>query len=451
MPDLEFDSSLIVDIQKLIEKDQQAALLNILIDLHPADIEDILNRLKKEDRKYLFNLLPTELASEVLIELDTPVVEQVLEEASEEKISIIVDQMDSDDAADIVAELPTEVAEKVLFHMEEEGKQEVQELLHYKEDTAGGIMALEFLSMQESATVNETIERIRDLREEMEDIYQVWVVDENDQLIGSVSLTELVLAKGYITLREIMEVELVSVRVDIDQEEVANLFRKYDLISVPVVDDKNRLVGRITVDDIVDVLEEEGSEDIARISGAPDEEILEESTFLLSRARLPWLLVAFVGEIIAAFILESFSATLTQKVLTAFFIPIVMAMGGSTGQQSSVIVVRGLATGDIELRDTRKRLYKEFKISLINSMFFSLLLFIIVYFWDGWLFATILSASMFIVINNAAIVGALIPLTFKRFKIDPALAAAPFVSTSNDIFGLLIYLTITTLSLKFVL
>jgi len=335
--------------------------------------------------------------------------------------------------------------------MEEEGSQEVQELLHYKEDTAGGIMALEFLALSEASTVNETIERIREEREELEDLYQVWAVDEKEQLSGSVSLTELVLAKGYTTLREIMEVDLISVSVDVDQEEVANIFRKYDLINLPVVDDQKKIVGRITVDDIVDVLEEEGSEDIARISGAPDEEILEESTLVLSRARLPWLLVAFVGEILAAFILESFSATLTQKVLTAFFIPIVMAMGGSTGQQSSVIVVRGLATGDIDLRDTRQRLYKEFKISLINSLFFAVLLFVIVYFWDGWLFATILSASMFIVINNAAIVGALIPLTFKRFNIDPALAAAPFVSTSNDIVGLLIYLTITTLSLKFVL
>lgn len=448
MPNIDFEY-IIDDIQELIEKKQDGALLNIIMDLHPADIEDILNRLKREDRQYLFKLLPTDLASEVLTELDTPIIEQVLEEASDERISTIVDQMDSDDAADIVAELPREVAQRVLDQMQEEGSQEVKELLHYKDDTAGGIMALEFLAMPESSTVNETIERIRDLHEEMEDLYTVWVVNEHNHPVGKVSLTDLVLAKGYMTLREIMDVDLVTISVDQDQEEVANAFRKYDLISAPVVNEDSQIVGRITVDDIVDVLEEEGSEDIARIAGAPDEEILEESPFVLSRARLPWLLVAFAGEIVAAIILQSFSATLSQMVITAIFIPIVMAMGGSTGQQSSVIVVRGLATGDIDLRDTRKRLFKEFKIALINSLFFSILLFVIVFFWESWQFAAILSGSMFIVINNAAIVGALIPLTFKRLNIDPALAAAPFVSTSNDIVGLLIYLTITTISLRF--
>jgi magnesium transporter len=450
MPNIEFDS-VIDDIQDLIEKQQGGALLNILIDLHPADIEDILNRLRKEDRKYLFHLLPTELASEVLTELDTPIVEQVLEEASEEKISNIVDQMDSDDAADIVAELPAEVAQKVLDQMEEAGSQEVQELLHYKEDSAGGIMALEYLSMPESATVNETIERIRDVHEEMDDVYNVWVVDEQNRTVGSVSLTDLVLAKGYATLREIMDVDVLTINVDMDQEEVANEFRKYDLISAPVVNQNQQIVGRITVDDIVDVLEEEGSEDIARIAGAPDEELLEESTFLLSRARLPWLLVAFIGELIAAFILDSFTETMSRIVISAVFIPIIMAMGGSTGQQSSVIVVRGLATGDIDLRDTRSRLFKEFKISLLNSIFFSLLLFLIVFAWDSWQFAAVLSVTMFIVINNAAVVGALVPLTFKRLKIDPALAAAPFVSTSNDVIGLLIYLSIITISLRFLI
>ncbi len=450
MDEINFEST-ITDIEKLIESKQAGHLLNILIDLHPADIEDILNRLKKDDRKYLFHLLPTELASEVLSELDTPLVEQVLEEASEKSISLLVDHMESDDAADLLAELPEEIAIKVLDHMAVEGQQDVKALLHYKDDTAGGIMALEFLSMPETATVNETIERIREVRDDFDDLYNIWVVDENNSLIGSVSLTDLVLAKGYTTLREIMDVDIQYVTVDMDQENVANFFKKYDLISVPVVNQAGKLVGRITVDDIVDVLEEEGSEDISRLSGAPDEEILEESAFVLSKARLPWLAVAFFGEIAAAMILDSFSATLAQKVMAAFFIPIIMAMGGSTGQQASVIVVRGLSTGDISISDTKSRLFKEFRISLINSVIFASMIFLIVFVWDGPVFASILAISMFIVINNAAVIGALVPLMFKRFNIDPALAAAPFVSTSNDIIGLLIYLTITTLSLKFAL
>ena len=441
--------NILPDIEKLIESDNRGALLNILIDLHPADIEEIVNRLKKDQRKYVFNLLPTELASEVLSELDTPVVEQVLEDASEEKITDLVDHMDSDDAADIIGELPEEVAEKVLDQMEDEASHEVQELLHHAEDTAGGIMALEFVAMPETATVNETIEAIREARDEVEDLYAIWVVDENQRLIGSVSLTDLVLAKGYTTLREIMDVDVPYVRVDMDQEEVANFFKKYDLVSAPVVDENMRLVGRITVDDVVDVLEEEGSEDLAYLAGAPDEEVLEDSAFVVSRARIPWLMVAFFGEIIAAFILNNFEVTLKQKVMAAFFIPIVMAMGGSTGQQSSVITVRGLATGDISIKDTGSRLLKEFRVALINSLFFSALIFGIVYLWDGPLFATILATSMFIVINNAAIVGALVPLIFKKLNIDPALSAAPLVSVSNDIVGLIIYLSITTIFLNY--
>ena len=441
--------NILPDIEKLIESDNRGALLNILVDLHPADIEEILNRLKKDQRKYLFNLLPSELASEVLPELDTPVVEQVLEDASEEKITDLVDKMDSDDAADIIGELPEEVAEKVLDRMEDEASHEVQELLHHAEDTAGGIMALEFVAMPETATVNETIEAIREARDEVEDLYAIWVVDENQRLIGSVSLTDLVLAKGYTTLREIMDVDVPYVTVDMDQEEVANFFKKYDLVSAPVVDENMHLVGRITVDDVVDVLEEEGSEDLAYLAGAPDEEVLEDSAFVVSKARIPWLMVAFFGEIAAALILNSFEVTLKQKVMAAFFIPIIMAMGGSTGQQSSVITVRGLATGDISIKDTGSRLLKEFRVALINSLFFSSLIFGIVYLWDGMLFATILAASMFIVINNAAIVGALVPLLFKKLNIDPALSAAPLVSVSNDIVGLIIYLSITTLFLKY--
>ena len=441
--------SFLPDIENLIEQRNDGALLNIIIDLHPADIEEILNRLKKEQRKYLFDLLPTELASEVLPELDSPIADQVLEDMDEEEISSLVDQMDSDDAADVISELDEDVAARVLEKMDEEEAHDVKSLLHHDEDTAGGIMAVEFIAMPANATVNAAIEEIRNNREEFDDIYSIWVVDENQRLIGSVSLTDLVLAEGGNLLSEIMDTDVLYVNVDMDQEEVARFVRKYDLVSVPVVDEQMHLVGRITVDDVVDVLGEEGSEDLAYMAGAPDEEVLEESTFILSRARIPWLLVAFFGEIVSAFILNSFETTLQQKVISAYFIPIIIAMGGSTGQQASVIVVRGLATGDINLSDTRKRLFKEFRVSLLNSIFFSLLLFGIVFFWDGVIFATILAVSLFIVINNAAFVGALVPLTFKRFNIDPALAAAPFISTTNDIAGIIIYLGITTFSLGY--
>ncbi|MCB0283500.1 MAG: magnesium transporter [Calditrichae bacterium] len=448
MADIQLDS-ILPDMEALIDQNQKGALLNILIDLHPADIEGIINRLRKEKRKYLFDLLPAELASQVLSELDAPVAEDVLHEISEERITSIITEMDSDDAADIIGELPDHVQAKVLDTLENDVSDEVKSLLRYDEDTAGGIMATEVLSMPDEATVNETIEKIRELHEEFDNLYYVWVVNSAGKYLGSVSLTSLVLAHGNTKLNKIMDTDTQAISSDMDQEEVANFFKKYDIVSAPVVDTHGKLIGRITIDDIVDVLEEEGSEDIARIAGAPDEEIQEDSAFIISRARIPWLLVAFAGELVAAYILSFFSLQLSQQVIIALFIPVVMAMGGASGQQASVTVVRGLATGDIELRDTKTRLYKEFRISLLNSLFFSFLLFGIVYLWYGLIFAIILGGSMFIVINNATVLGALVPLMFKRLNIDPALAAAPLVSTTNDIIGLVIYLTITTVILSF--
>jgi len=443
MAELQIDS-ILPDIEGLIDYQQKGALLNIMVDMHPADIEGVLNRLKKDKRKYLFDLLPTELASEVLSELDTPVAEDVLEEIGDERISSIIHEMDSDDAADIVAELPDDVQERILDTLEDEVSDDVKELLVHDEDSAGGIMALEVLSMPDEATVNETIDKIREVRDEVDHLYNIWVVDENESFLGSVSLTDLVLAAAKVKLHTIMDSDIQTIHVSMDQEEVANFFKKYDLVSAPVVDDAGKLVGRITIDDIVDVLEEEGSEDMARISGAPDEEIQEDSAFIISKARIPWLLVAFIGELFAAFILHQFDLEPGQQVMIAAFIPIIMAMGGASGQQASVTVVRGLAMGDIELHDTGSRLFKEFRVSILNSTFFSILLFLIVYWWAGLMFAIILAGSMFIVINNATVLGALVPLFFKRINIDPALAAAPLVSTSNDIIGILIYLSITT-------
>ena len=438
--------AILPDIKELIEKENKGALQNILIDLHPADIAQIFSHLNKDERAYFFTVIPTHLASKVLAELDPPLIEELTEGLGINKIAAIVSEMDSDDAADFVSALPEELVPEILKRIPREESDEIKELLHYEEDTAGGIMALEYVALPATATVNQAIEEIRRLRakQEISHVYSVYVVDEENHLLGTVSMTDLVLADGNTLLKDIMETDIPTVSTDMDQEEVANIFRKYDLVSMPVVDKENHLVGRITVDDIVDVMEEEGAEDMAYIAGAPDEEITEESTFKLARARLPWLLVAFFGETISALLLNQFNATLQQKVMVAFFIPIVMAMGGSTAQQASVIVIRGLATGDLSVRDTTKRLIKEFRISFFNSLFFAALIFIIVYLCDTVFFAGILAVSIFVVINNAAIIGALVPLTFKRLKIDPALAAAPFISTANDILGILIYLSITT-------
>lgn len=321
-------------IRELIDKKNQGALLNLLIDLHPADVADLLTDLKKDERKYLFPLLPTEKASAVLTELDPPIVDQLIQDVSDERLSTLVDKMDSDDAADIISELPDDVAQSVLEQIPDEISEDVKELLLYEEDTAGGIMALEFVSVNNKSTVNETIKAIRKVRKKMKTVHTIWVTDDDEKLIGSVSLTDLVLAKGKSLISKIVNKEIKFVYTDMDQEEVAIFFRKYDLVTLPVVNSSHQLVGQITIDDIIDVVEEEASEDISLFAGASDEEIQEDSFLKISWVRLPWLMVAFIGQLIAALIVQQFEGTLVQIIALTFFMPVIMAMGGNSGIQS---------------------------------------------------------------------------------------------------------------------
>jgi magnesium transporter len=281
---------------------------------------------------------------------------------------------------------------------------------------------------------------LRKKAEDVEEVYNVYAVDQQRILRGVVSLKDLVLATPKAKLSEIMDKDCVSIRPEMDQEKVANLFLKYDLISAPVVDEEGRLVGRITVDDVLDVVEEEASEDMTLMAGITDEKIRERSIFRQSGVRLPWLLVAFVGEMISALVLSRFRASLNQIVASAFFIPLIMAMGGNTGIQSATIVIRGLGTGDINLRDTSRQLLKEIGVALLNGFIISLLLFGVVSLWQGDpKFGLILSCSMIAVLINAAFMGTLIPFFLKRIGVDPAIATGPFITTSNDVLGLVVY------------
>ncbi len=434
----------------LLDNNQNELVLNILADLHAADIADLLERIDEEYRAKILSLLDEETASEVLTELDESIREDLLENLDSTRIAQLVNEMDSDDAADLVSGLSDERATEVLSQVESEYSEDIQELLHYPEDTAGGIMAKEFVAVNANSTVEEAIEILRNKREEVENIYQCYVVDDFGKLVGAVSLKELILAKPYSRIREIMDEDVFAIRDDMDQEEVARIFEKYDLVSAPVVNSRHQLIGRITIDDIVDVIQEEAEEDIARYAGIGEEEILDESTWPIIKARIPWLIVAFFGEIVSALVMQMHQATLDQILAAAFFVPLVMAMGGSTGQQSSIIVVRGLATGEIEMRDTRRRLIREIKASVLNGLIIAAMIFTVVVIWFGtWQFALILSATLVIVILNASIFGALIPFVFKKFNIDPANATGPFVATFNDVVGLLIYFGLMTAMLNF--
>ncbi len=441
------------NIQELVEQGKLDYVRNILADLHPADIADLIERLEPEYRERVFSLLPAETAAEVLAELKDIPKEDVLEALDSSKLAEVISEMDSDDATDVVSELPEEKATEVLEKVEEETSEEIEELLRYEEDTAGGLMAKEILAVNANATVAQAIEELRRMKmeeEEIEELYRVYVVDDFGKLVGAVSVVHLILADPQTKIKEIMEPDVIAIQSDMDQEEVAQIFKKYDLVSAPVVNKNYKLIGRITIDDILDVIEEETDEDLARIAGTGEEEILEESVFKISRARLPWLIVSFIGEICSAFILENFSATISQIVASAFFIPIVMALGGSSGQQSAIIVVRGLATGEIALMDLSRRIWREFRASLLNGIIIALLIFAVVSLWQGDRhFALILSSTLIIVVMNASIFGAIIPFIFKKFNVDPAIATGPFVATFNDVVGLLIYFSLLKIAFQY--
>lgn len=439
------------DIKNLLDNNQVDFIRNIIADLHPADISDLIEHLDSEERKKIFSILPPETAGDVLVELEDPPTEVLLEEMDPSAIARMVDHMDSDDAADVLSELPIEKVTEVLDKVEEESSVDIQELLTYREDTAGGIMAKEYVAVNANRTVQQAIDDLRQIREKVGEFYNFYVVDDFGKLVGFVSLKDLILAEPAAKIQEIMNPEIVAIESHIDQEEVARIFHKYDLVSAPVVNLRHKLIGRITIDDILDVINEETDEDIGRIAGTGEEEILEESVFRISRARLPWLILSFLAEIISAFILDSFSATLNQIIAAAFFVPLVMAMGGNTGTQTSIIVVRGLATGEIGMRDIRRRLWREIRVTLLIGFMLALLILGVVTLWqDNIRFAGVLAGTLILVVINASLVGSMVPFLLKKINIDPALATGPFISAFNDVVGLLIYFAVLTFSLTII-
>ncbi|MDX9759470.1 MAG: magnesium transporter [Bacteroidota bacterium] len=440
------DAELLEDIEELVRADARPALLNILLDLHSADIASIINELPREEGRYLFEMLPPEEASEVLLDLHENVREDFLEELTAKRLSEIVEELDSDDAVDIVAELDEDIAEQVLEKLEPEDSAELRALLSYDEETAGGLMATEFPTVLLSGTVEDAIDAVRQTAEETPDIYEVYVVDEDGSMRGVVDLKNLLLVKPRTPVSEIYDSDVISVRTDVDQEDVANVMRKYDLLTLPVVDTNNHPVGIITFDDIADVIHEEAQEDIQRMSGIMEDTDTSSSIFEIFRGRLPWLLVGFAGELLAAMVLSSFEAQISKVIAAAFFIPIIMAMGGNAGIQASSIVVRGLATGELALSKTFRRLGREFFAALLNGSILSSLLFVVVYLWIGDAsFGITVALSLLVVITNATLVGATVPLILDRMNIDPALATGPFITTSNDALGLFIYLGFLTI------
>jgi len=443
---IELDEEILTDIRELIHEDARISLLNILADLHAADIADLIENLDGDARRYVFGLLSPRVASEVLTELNETLRAALLPTISIDGIIKIVGELESDDAADLIAELPEEIAATVFRTIAAEDAAKVRQLMRYPEDTAGGIMATEVLSVLKTDTVKTAIRKVRQFAKQGIKPDTLYVVDQGGVLIGFLPVSELILQGPGRKMGNVMNPHVISVRADLDQEEVANLIQKYDLVSVPVVDDRNRVIGRITIDDIVDVIKEEATEDIERMAGLVGSEETSTPIFRTSGIRLPWLLLGFLGEMLSAAVLKSFQASLEEIIAAAFFIPIIMAMGGNAGIQSSAIVVRGLATGDVRFGQTGKRLGKEFRIALLNGAILSTLIFLVSYVWFHDIrFGLTVGFALLVVVLNATVVGATVPLLLDKYKIDPAIATGPFITTTNDALGLLIYFGFVTL------
>jgi len=444
---IQVDTALLDDISNLIEAGSLDSLLNILTDLHPADIAEIINHLSAEDASKIFKLLDTETAGEVIIEVDENLREYILSEIDKKKITDIIDELDTDDATDIVADLPENIQEHVLDNIDKEYSEDVKELLKYPEDSAGGIMNSTFVAVLESHTIKDAIDEIRKFADDIDHIYQLYVLKPTEELIGTVLIKALLINPLDTRISSVMEEDLIYVTPEVDQEEVAKIMEKYDLVAIPVVNEQRKMIGRITIDDIVDVINEEAAEDIQKIAGLSEEEEYNYSAYRISTIRLPWLLVSLFGEMISAYVLQSFHATIERIYIAGVFIPIIMAMGGSAGTQSAIVVVRGLATDNLWLSESYKRLFKELRVATINGFACGLILLVTttVFWQEQFNFTLILSVSLVVIMINATMIGAFIPLFLKRLKFDPAISTGPFVQTANDIVGLIIYFTLITI------
>lgn len=412
--------------------------------VHPADIAEILDRVNLKEAQFIYRLLDEDIASDVLIELDEDVRDQFLASFSAKEIAEQIDKMDTDDAADLIQELPSELVENVLSELEDADQaNEIAALLEYDEDSAGGLMAKEYISANINWTVKEALTNLREQAQEISYVYTIYVVNDSNKLIGTLSLKSFLYAEDNTKIIDLYIPEPKFVSVETPAEEVAKIMQKYDLVAIPVVNAAKTLLGRITIDDVVDVMQEEAERDYQMASGLSEKVESRDSVWLLTRARLPWLLVGLVGGILGSLVIGSFEEELMLFPTMAFFIPLIAAMGGNVGVQSSAIIVQGLANNSLSYDSTFQKVLKEVMVALINGLVLATLIFSYTLLLDnGVKLALTVSIALFAVIIFAGIFGTLVPLMLHKYKIDPALATGPFITTSNDIIGLLLYFTI---------
>ncbi len=437
----------IKQLEEYIEQSdtRQAALM--LHGVHPADIAELFQELNLKQSEWLFNLIDdNEKKADVLMELDEEDRKKLLEGMDSEQIGHFIDLLDTDDAVDLIQELDEEDRDEVIQHIDDmEQAGNIVDLLQYDEDTAGGMMGTEMIVVNENWSMPQCIKEMRLQAENLDDIYYVYVVDDGERLKGILPLKKMITDPSVSKIRRVMDPEPVSVRTDTPIDDVALDFEKYDLVAMPVVDSIGRLVGQITVDDVMDEVREQNERDYQLASGLSSDVDADDSILAQTKARIPWLLIGIGSGILASLILAGFESQLAICTALALFIPIIGGTGGNVGVQASAIVVQGLANGSLELREFSRQLGKEVLVGLLNATIISLVIFVYNLITLPHNFAVTLSVavSLFIVVMFATLLGTIVPLTLEKLKINPALATGPFIQISNDIVGLVIYVYIS--------
>lgn len=439
-------------LREAISKDEAALIQESMPEANPPDILTVLYELNTEESKYIIKLLDKERAADIIVEIEEEQQTAFLKNFTSKEIADFIDYLESDDGADILNRLPIQTREEVIANMgNAEKARHVKDLIRYEEDRAGGLMAKELIKVNLNWTVNQCIEEIRRQAENVEKLYSIYVVDEKNHLLGKVSVKKLLLSNGNTTVADIYDEEIVSVPTYMEEEEVASIMQKYDLEAVPVVDVLNRLVGRITIDDIVDVITEMAEEERQLMAGiSEDVEERTDNVWLLSRARLPWLIIGMAGGLLGARFIGIFENDIALLPAMAFFIPLITATGGNVGIQSSTLVVQSLASSSVFGDSLTKRLAKVLIVAIINGLALSaLVLGFNLIFGQEFKLALVVSIALFSVVLLASLMGTITPLALDKFGINPAMASGPFITTANDLLGLAVYFSVAHLLYNF--
>ena len=452
MQEFKINKETIDDIKFLVTKKSNQKLHNKLRDLHYADIAEILNKISTEEGTYLIKLLDSEKTADALAELDENVRENIIENLSVKEIAEEIEELDTDDATDLVSELPQDKRESVISEISDsDHAEDIRELLSYDEDTAGGLMAKELVKIEENLSVLKCLNAMRAQAEEVTRVHSIYVVDSKNRLKGRLSLKDLITANSKAKVKDIFIPKVDFVTVDQKGEEVARIMSKYDLEAIPVVNKKNQLLGRITIDDILDLIKEEAEKDYQLASGIASDVEADDTIFQLTKARLPWLFLGLIGGLGSVFILKDYETIMSKPELRNlfFYTPLIAAMAGNVGVQSSAIIVQGLAN-DVVKGSLFSRLIKEVGLSLINGFALSMILVLFgAIIEQDLIISFTIAGSMMAVIIVAALVGTFIPIILNRRGINPAIATGPFITTCNDIFGIFLFFYIAQLVLGF--